>query len=82
MDTQPKEQLTPDDRTEDAVDEAVEDAFPASDEPATGGTTRIEKPSGSDVPGSDPDEDVTDDDTSDEPSPADVPPDEVPPQGR
>jgi hypothetical protein len=35
------EQRRPDDRSEDAVDKAVEDTFPASDAPATGGTTRI-----------------------------------------
>ncbi|WP_225032009.1 hypothetical protein [Paraburkholderia sp. XV] len=29
-------------RPEHAVDKAVEDTFPASDPPATGGTTRIE----------------------------------------
>ncbi|HTH59965.1 MAG TPA: hypothetical protein VL689_07385 [Paraburkholderia sp.] len=35
------EERRPDDRSEDAVDKAVEDTFPASDAPATGGTTRI-----------------------------------------
>ena len=82
MGTQPREQRASDDRTEDAIDGAVEDTFPASDAPATGGTTRIEKPSGSDVPGSDPDEDVPDEDNPGEPSPGDVPPDEAPPQGK
>jgi len=82
MATQPVEQRAPDDQTEDAVDKAVEDSFPASDAPAHGGTTRIEKPSGSsDVPGTDPGEDVPDEDTpGEEPSPGDVPPDEAAPQ--
>lgn len=42
MGNRPQEQRAPDDRTQDAVDEAVEDTFPASDAPAMGGTTRIE----------------------------------------
>jgi hypothetical protein len=37
-------------RPEDAVDKAVEDTFPASDPPATGGTTRIESEDESDSP--------------------------------
>jgi hypothetical protein len=81
METKPLEQRAPDDRTENAVDKAVEDSFPASDPPANGGTTRIVKPSGGDVPGTDPDEDVPDEDTPGEPAPADVPPDEPVPKG-
>jgi hypothetical protein len=42
MATSPKEQNPKSDKSEDDVDKAVEDTFPASDPPATGGTTRIE----------------------------------------
>jgi hypothetical protein len=37
-----KEQNPNSERDEDTVDKAVEDTFPASDPPATGGVTRIE----------------------------------------
>jgi hypothetical protein len=37
-----KEQNPHSERAEDDVDKAVEDSFPASDPPATGGVTRIE----------------------------------------
>jgi hypothetical protein len=37
------EQNPSSEKSEDLVDKAVEDTFPASDPPATGGTTRIEK---------------------------------------
>lgn len=82
MATQTVEQRDPEDRTEADVDRAVEETFPASDPPSTGGATRIEKPAGSDVPGTDPDEDLPDEDAPAEPSPDDVPPDEAAPQGR
>lgn len=39
---QPKEQNPHSERDEEDVDKAVEDTFPASDPPATGGVTRIE----------------------------------------
>lgn len=81
MATQTREQRTPDDRSDDAVDKAVEDTFPASDPPATGGVTRITR-AGSDVPGTDPDETVPGEDDPAEPAPGDVPPDEAAPDGR
>ncbi|GJH04555.1 hypothetical protein [Paraburkholderia terrae] len=74
------EQRTPEDRSEESVDKAVEDSFPASDAPGYSGTTRIQKPADSDVAGTDPDEDVPDESTPGEPSPAEVPPDEAVPQ--
>ncbi|MFM0051677.1 hypothetical protein [Caballeronia grimmiae] len=37
-----KEQNPHSERDEEIVDKAVEDTFPASDPPATGGVTRIE----------------------------------------
>jgi len=37
-----KEQNPHSERDEEDVDKAVEDSFPASDPPATGGVTRIE----------------------------------------
>ncbi|BAN25736.1 hypothetical protein [Caballeronia insecticola] len=37
-----KEQRPHSERDEEDVDKAVEDTFPASDPPATGGVTRIE----------------------------------------
>jgi hypothetical protein len=40
--TKPKEQHPHSHREEEDVDRAVEDTFPASDPPATGGVTRIE----------------------------------------
>jgi hypothetical protein len=42
MATSPKEQHPKRDKSEKDVDKAVDDTFPASDPPATGGTTRIE----------------------------------------
>ncbi|MGV7241917.1 hypothetical protein [Caballeronia sp. M23-90] len=39
---EPKEQNPHSERTEEDVDKAVEDTFPASDPPSTGGVTRIE----------------------------------------
>jgi len=42
MATSPKEQNPTSEKSEEGVDKAVEDTFPASDPPATGGTTRIE----------------------------------------
>lgn len=84
-----KEQRVPDDKSEKTVDDAVEDTFPASDPPSTGGVTRIGSDDEamhpadeqSDVPGTEPDEDVPDEETPAEPSPGDVPPDEEAPQG-
>ncbi|SEJ41034.1 hypothetical protein [Paraburkholderia diazotrophica] len=42
MSTGKKEQHPNSDKPEHVVDKAIEDTFPASDAPATGGTTRIE----------------------------------------
>jgi hypothetical protein len=42
MTTGKKEQNPTSEKPEHAVDKAIEDTFPASDAPATGGTTRIE----------------------------------------
>jgi hypothetical protein len=83
------EQRAPDDKSEESLDDAVEDSFPASGPPSTGGVTRIgpsdEAANGnaedSDVPEPDPDEAIPDEETPAEPSPGDVPPDEAPPQG-
>lgn len=83
------EQRAPDDKSEQDLDDAVEDSFPASDPPSTGGVTRIcesdESANGStvesDVPETDPAEDIPDEETPAEPSPGDVPPDEATPQG-
>jgi hypothetical protein len=47
MTTSPKEQNPT--KSEEGVDKAVEDTFPASDPPATGGTTRIESEEDEDV---------------------------------
>ncbi|KND54887.1 hypothetical protein BPUN_3572 [Candidatus Paraburkholderia kirkii] len=38
----PNEQRPHSDRDDEDIDKAVEDTFPASDPPATGGVTRIE----------------------------------------
>ncbi|HZZ12660.1 MAG TPA: hypothetical protein VFE79_18400 [Paraburkholderia sp.] len=46
MATNPKEQHPTSERPEADVDKAVEDSFPASDPPATGGATRIESEDG------------------------------------
>ena len=43
MATTPGEQKPSSEKSEDMVDKSVEDTFPASNPPATGGTTRIEK---------------------------------------
>lgn len=40
--SKPKEQNPHSNRDEEDVDKAVEDSFPASDPPSTGGVTRIE----------------------------------------
>ena len=78
----PTEHSAPDDKSEKDADTAVEDTFPASHPPSTGGATKIgpDKNAGpqtdSDVPGTEPDEDVPDEDTPPEPSPGDQPPDE------
>jgi hypothetical protein len=40
--TKPKEQNPHSNRDEEDIDKAVEDTFPASDPPSTGGVTRIE----------------------------------------
>lgn len=91
MATQTVEQGAPDDKSEADVDKAVEDTFPASDPPATGGTTKIGSAGGvgaashhrndGGVPGADPDEDIPDDDIPPEPSPGDEPPENETPQG-
>ncbi|MFP3567035.1 hypothetical protein [Paraburkholderia sp. SIMBA_030] len=49
MATSPKEQKPTREKSEDDVDKAIEDTFPASDPPATGGTTRIESEDGEEV---------------------------------
>jgi hypothetical protein len=59
MATNPKEQNPASGKSEEDVDKAVEDTFPASDPPATGGTTRIESEDGDEV----------DEDNEDEPNP-------------
>jgi hypothetical protein len=46
MVTNPKQQNPASDKSEEDVDKAVEDTFPASDPPATGGITRIESEDG------------------------------------
>jgi hypothetical protein len=46
MATNPNQQDPASDKCEQDVDKAVEDTFPASDPPATGGTTRIESEDG------------------------------------
>jgi hypothetical protein len=89
MANQPTEQRAPDDKSEKSVDDAVEDTFPASDPPSTGGVTRIgpdgeateRSSAGADVPGTEPDEDIPDEETPAEPSPGDAPPDQGAPQG-
>jgi len=43
MATQPVEQRAPDDRTEQDIDKSIEDSFPASDAPATGGSNKNRK---------------------------------------
>jgi len=79
MATQPTEQRAPDDKSEKDVDATVEDSFPASDPPSTGGATQIGTSENagtqadSDVPETEPDEDVPDEETPPEPSPGDQP---------
>ncbi|MBT2790142.1 hypothetical protein [Paraburkholderia strydomiana] len=79
MATQPTEQRAPDDKSEKAVDATVEDTFPASAPPSTGGATKIGTgenagmQADSDVPGTEPDEDVPDEETPPEPAPGDEP---------
>ncbi|BFG81332.1 hypothetical protein PTKU46_93660 [Paraburkholderia terrae] len=46
MATKPKEQTPASEKSEDDIDRAVDDTFPASDPPATGGTTRIRSEDG------------------------------------
>jgi hypothetical protein len=82
MTTQPVEQRVPDEKPDGAIDQTVEDTFPASDVPATGGATRLDDTEDSDAPGKDPDDDVPDEDTPGEPLPGDAPPDEAAPQGQ
>jgi len=49
MATNPKERNSTSEKSEKGIDEAVEDTFPASDPPATGGATRIESEDGEEV---------------------------------
>ena len=69
MATQPTEQRASDDKSEMVVDATVEDTFPASDPPSTGGETKsgadknARTQTDSDVPGTEPDEDVPDEET-------------------
>ena len=51
-----REQRRPDERAERDIDKAVEDTFPASDAPATGGPTRLGDTDSDDVRGRDGDE--------------------------
>jgi hypothetical protein len=51
MSTTKHEQRRPDERSEEDVDKAVEDTFPASDAPATGGPTKIGDTDSDDVAG-------------------------------
>lgn len=76
------EQLTPDDKSEEDIDSAVEDTFVASDPSAASVVTKtgsnqstgVAQTSGdSDVPDTEPDEDVPDEETPAEPSPGDEP---------
>jgi hypothetical protein len=46
MATSPKHENPANEKSEEDVDKAVEDTFPASDPPATGGTTRIDSEDG------------------------------------
>jgi hypothetical protein len=60
MNSNTKEQNPTSEKPEHLVDKAVEDSFPASDAPATGGITRIEKDdeahNANDKPDNEPDE--------------------------
>lgn len=49
MATSPKEQKPASEKSEEDVDKTIEDTFPASDPPATGGTTRIGSEDGEEV---------------------------------
>ncbi|CAB3795431.1 hypothetical protein [Paraburkholderia fynbosensis] len=55
MATTPKQENSASDKSEDDIDRAVEDTFPASDPPATGGTTRLESEDGEEVDEDQPD---------------------------
>ena len=46
MTTKPKAQKPTTEKSEDDIDKAIDDTFPASDPPATGGTTRIKSEDG------------------------------------
>ncbi|MDR3386179.1 MAG: hypothetical protein P4L92_03935 [Rudaea sp.] len=46
MATKPSEQNPKSDKSEEDVDNALEDTFPASDPPATGGSTRVQSDDG------------------------------------
>lgn len=46
MATHPKQENRANEKSEEDVDKAVEDTFPASDPPATGGTTKIQSEDG------------------------------------
>jgi hypothetical protein len=46
MATKPKEQKPASEKSEDDIDRNIDDTFPASDPPATGGTTRIKSEDG------------------------------------
>ena len=46
MTTKLKDQKSTTEKSEDDIDKAVNDTFPGSDPPATGGTTRIESEDG------------------------------------
>jgi len=76
------EQRAPDDRSEHALDKTVEDTFPASDPPSTGGATRIEQVQNGDAAETDPDdeplgEDLADEGATEAPGTDDVPPDDA-----
>ena len=49
MATKPTHENPASDKSEEDIDKAVEETFPASDPPATGGTTRIESEDGEEV---------------------------------
>jgi hypothetical protein len=78
----PVEQRAPDEKPDGAIDQTIEDTFPASDAPATGAATRIEDEEDGGLPSIDPDEDGPEEHMPGEPSPGDVPPDEAAPQGK
>ncbi|RFU44993.1 hypothetical protein [Paraburkholderia sp. DHOC27] len=49
MANNPKQQHSAGSKSEEDLDKGIEDTFPASDPPATGGTTRIESEDGEEV---------------------------------